>query len=286
MSNQSQQLSPNPLIPSHIHTAVSRTNREVEQALQKRLSAVTKGILVQTKKQKDARWTYIFGYLKPALDSIVHDSIRSAVNDSYTLGANYAVKAIDKRKPFYLTEHDIEIITNITDKYVTSYWNRIETSFNSKVIQDNPNEILHPAYVDQPVAISTATEALALGTSTKAEALLLDPHRRSVPAVRTGQRSVSQSAETPTKITPSILRSRSQTIATVQGFLQRQIRTEEALAQGLPAMQFIWLTANNACPNYCDPLRGITWYVGQPFPFHPPMHPNCRCRLFLIRVST
>lgn len=273
----------------HSNTKVSRDNRTVENQLLKELQSFTKSILSQTKNKSEARWTFIFGVLKPILDSLVYDSIRQAVSRSYTLGAEYAVKTINRRKPFFLTDADIQHIKTITNEYATAYWGRLETSFNSKVIQDDPDQILNPAYVDLPIAVSTATRALAEGTRVKAETLLLQPDSNvlhtELTIIRQTQR-VAQAAATPTSPSPSILRSRAETISTVKGFLDRQRETAQAVQEGLPVMQFIWMTANNACKNLCDPIRGVTWYVNQPFPFYPPRHPYCRCRLFLIKTST
>lgn len=262
----------------HDNTTVSKANRAVENNLLKSLQSVTKAIVNDTKQHNQARWTYIFGILRPRLEQLVHDYVRESVTKSYTLGAEYAVNAVDRRLPFYLTESDINNIKSLTAQYVDKYWNRIQTSFSSKIIQENPDKVLNPAYVDEPISISLSTESLALGTQSKAYSLLLD---RRFPVG-----GIVQSAPTPQRITPSLLQGRAETISTVKGFLDRQRETTQAVQEGLPAMQFIWITANNACKNFCDPIRGVTWYVGQPFPYYPPRHPNCRCRLFLIRVST
>jgi hypothetical protein len=258
----------------HDNTQTSIQNRRIESTLQKSLQSITKTIVNETKQQKNAHWTYIFGVLRPKLNQLVYETIRDAATQSYTIGARYAVNTIDKRLPFFITESDISNIKSISQQYSDKYWNRMQTTFMSKVIQDDPTRILNPSYVDQPVSISLATEALAEGTKQKAETILLDEY---------SIRRVAQAAETP-KLTSSLLQGRAETISTVKGFLERQSRTLQA-SQNLPAMQFIWVTAADACKNLCDPIRGVTWYVGQPFPYHPPRHANCRCRLFLIRVS-
>ena len=274
---------------THENTGVSKQNRIIENDLLGNLKSVTKSILSETKQHEVARWTVIFGVLRPKLDRLVKDYLRESLTRSYSLGAEYSVHAVDRRLSFFLTESDINNVKILTNAYADRYWNRIQTSFNSKVIQDNPNEILNPAYVDEPIAISASTEALSTGTQRKAESLLLGHNSgilrvgESVSFHQIGQ--VSQAAVKSPAVTPSLLQSRAETISTVKGFLERQSQTAEALPS-LPAMQFIWVTANNACKNLCDPIRGVTWYVGQPFPYHPPRHPYCRCRLFLIRVSS
>lgn len=260
----------------HSNTKTSRDNKIIENNLLRNLQSVTKSIHDKTRDQNVARWTYIFGILKPALENLVHSYIRSAVTNSYILGAQYSVRAIDKRLPFYLTDKDLSKMKEVSKEYTDKYWNRIQTSFNSKVIQENPDSILNPKYVDEPIAISTATRALAEGTRVKAESLLL--------ANRGGR--VIQAALSPDKgetLTPSLLKSRAETVNTVREFFDRELELLRSIPEEQrTTMNWIWLTAANACKNLCEPIRGVKWNAAIEFPYYPPRHPNCRCRLFLI----
>lgn len=255
-------------LPIHNNTSVSRTNREVEKDLLVQLDRYVNVIRRELEKSPNARWTQLRAILIPRLHDSVNQTIRSSLEQSYQLGAQYVTNKVGLQSASFLTHNDIDHIKRLSDEFTGKFFARVQMSLDSTIRkefyqQEAPDSPINPNFITTSVAVSATSKALAEGSRQKARSLI----------VSNGLLNLN----------PPVL-SAADPLDEEEFVIEEFTSIDEIAAHSLIDQQWMWVTAEDPCP-ICSELEGEVWDMEE-FDFLPipvdDTHPSCRCRIVLI----
>lgn len=255
------------LTPIHNNTSASRSNKEIEQELQRQLNKYAIVIRLGVENAPNhAKWTHLRGIIEPRLKDSVNQTIRASLTKSYELGASYVTDKVGLKNATFTTHNDIDNIKVLSDEFTGKFFTRARTALDLALRRDQGQEQNNSAistnFITSAIAISATTKALAEGSKQKAKALIVNNRLRR--PIQTAQ------AETED--------------IDFEDFVFTDTTIESLAADELEQQQWIWVTAGDAC-EICDDLEGETWNMDEldfmPVPVDD-THNNCRCRLLLL----
>jgi SPP1 gp7 family putative phage head morphogenesis protein len=188
------------------------------------------------------------------------EAIRSAVTTMYELSARKATEK-DMRRPFFITQHDMDEIRRFTQKYVDWYWIGLEREIVKKTM--------------------TAYDPRTF--------MRLDPSKIKLKDTFIGRMTESLHGE----VAANAVISKAKQVIGGSNPRNRFLTTYSASlyrsAQGpLGEPHFVWRTAEDesTCPD-CSALNGHVFAIDDPAIITPVegTHPRCRCELELVDAS-
>jgi hypothetical protein len=257
-------------LPIHNNTAVSRKNREIEKQLLAQLDRYVNVIRRELEKSPQARWTQLRAILIPRLHDSVNQTIRSSLEQSYRLGAQYVADKAGLQSAFFMTHNDIDYVKKLSDEFTDKFFARVQMSLDSTIRkefyqQEAPDSPINPNFITTSVAVSATTKALAEGSRQKARSLIVNNGLKLNPPILAAAAAAADPLDEEEFV------------------IDEFTSIDEIAAQTLMGERWVWVTAGDPCP-ICSELEGETWNM-EDFDFLPlppdDTHPNCRCRLVL-----
>lgn len=257
------------LTPIHNNTSASRSNKEIEQELQRQLNKYAIVIRLGVENAPNhAKWTHLRGIIEPRLKDSVNQTIRASLTKSYELGASYVTDKVGLKNATFTTHNDIDNIKILSDEFTGKFFTRARMALDLALRRDQGqqeqtnNSAISTNFITSAIAISATTKALAEGSKQKAKALIVNNRLR-----RPIQTAQAESED-----------------IDFEDFVFTDTTIESLAADELEQQQWIWVTAGDAC-EICDDLEGETWNMDEldfmPVPVDD-THNNCRCRLLLL----
>jgi len=187
--------------------------------------------------------------LQSKYGSQVRGLIRTATEQVYKTGANYAGRVLNEDNVF-LSTANVQTISKMTDETYDFFWRQVSTHIKNHETQKAQDAL---GFILNPI------KQINLETSVK---LVFNALSTAVLAIAT----VQKYKELKSNITENFLRD-----------------NPAALTQRQPD-KVVFVTENDSkvC-SICGPIDGAEWHIDDPLIIVPKQdtHPNCRCRLLL-----
>jgi hypothetical protein len=296
-------------LPSHEQTQASKQNREIEQSLVGELNKYLNLIRSELDKSETLHWTQLRGVLIPRLRDSVIQTMRAHIGQSYELGAKYVTSRVGLSKAGFATHADIDNVKALSQEYTDKFFGRIELALNNTLRRsfyknEPPDSRLNPNYIATSIAVSASSKALAEGTRFKAKSILNTNNTNNnnnpdnilsaaaaAAAATNKQANKKKKKKRDIELLPAIdpLSVEDELAAEVGlglglGFAGG-ISLATLAASQLQEQQWVWVTAENPCTEFCEPLEGEVFTMDDidfaPVPIDD-THPHCRCRLLLL----
>jgi hypothetical protein len=284
-------------LPSHEQTQASKQNREIEQSLVGELNKYLNLIRSELDKSETLHWTQLRGVLIPRLRDSVIQTMRAHIGQSYELGAKYVTSRVGLSKAGFATHADIDNVKALSQEYTDKFFGRIELALNNTLRRsfyknEPPDSRLNPNYIATSIAISASSKALAEGTRFKAKSILnTNKANPDILSAATNKKAKKKKKKRDIELLPAIdpLSVEDELAAEVGlglglGFVGG-ISLATLAASQLQEQQWVWVTAENPCTEFCEPLEGEVFTMDDidfaPVPIDD-THPHCRCRLLLL----
>lgn len=284
-------------LPSHEQTQASQQNRETEQSLVGELNKYLNLIRSELDKSETLHWTQLRGVLIPRLRDSVFQTMRAHIGQSYNLGADYVTSRVGLSKAGFVTHADIDNVKALSQEYTDKFFGRIELALNNTLRRsfyknEPPDSRLNPNYIATSIAVSASSKALAEGTRSKAKSILnankANPDILSAATAAT-KKSKKKKKRKDIELLPAIdPLSVDDELAIEAGLglgFAGGISLATLAASALQQQQWVWVTAENPCTEFCEPLEGEVFTMDDidfaPVPIDD-THPHCRCRLLLL----
>lgn len=185
--------------------------------------------------------------------TLIEDVVHNAVLRTYLIGAQYVNDYLLRDLKF--TQHDLFIIKQMTADFVRRFNFRVDNYILAR--DENMPELSFDFIVSQ-YASYVVPQSLNVATKEKASQMLTSPGTYR-PVVKTKTAALKA--------------------------IEKEIPEGFQLVEQQPKIVLVWTTARDdrVCLQYCAPLEGMAWDVGDPDIPSPDQdtHPNCRCVLQL-----
>ena len=168
---------PGTRLPSHEQTQSSQANRQVEKTLVVELNKYVNVIRKELDAQPSLQWTQLRAQIIPRLRDSVFQTMRSAVSQSYEIGAEYVTSRVGLSAASFLTHSDIDNIKNLTIEFTNKFFGRVQLSLTNTIRnefykQQPADSTLNPNFITTSVAVSATSKAMAEGSRLKAKSIL------------------------------------------------------------------------------------------------------------------
>lgn len=284
-------------------STAGRESKDIETALTRLYARIFVNLI-----KPDPNYPTNLDEVKRKYNQLVYDISRTAIQLTYTLGAQYVAK--NEQSEPYLTHDDITNIENITDETVNSFWRKIKIDIDRKLeneqLQQEGKELKPDLKIIsflQLSAINAISVTLSKATITKLQQIKQSGSRTSgnillktastleesdVKDKDDSEESIESTALADLGLQKAGILHSALLLGTIlEQAKKRGITTKAALAN---RKLIVWITRQDerVCP-ICLPLHGMVFEVDDPFLPSPgtlgpgvPTHNRCRCRTLEI----